>query len=153
MDTPPAQAIQFIPATSKVISAQKFYALEGSTPHQWLDTDSITTKLFITPEGPLTMIRSDATAKDNFWRAGTLVLERARASYPFTGRIIEHLDKLTIGAKEYPDVLQVHYSHEGATDTIPSWTVFYQKNRGPIMVTRTKTVNGQTTTTSKHVTN
>lgn len=148
---PPHPFTQFVVGNSTVVSDTGLFTYYAGNP-DWSLVAGPTPVEYPSDDGPLLMLRADATTKNDTWRAGTLVTEHEHRSYPITGQVLEHLDKLTINEHDYPDVLQVQYS-DGLADTIPSWTVYYQKNRGPIMVTKSKTVSGRTTLASKHVSN
>ena len=75
---------------------------------------------------------------DSSWEACTL-LNQSHASIVITGRILAHLDSLSIGSTTYPDVIAVRYAYEPTpnnTSQIPYWVIYYAKNEGPVVISQ-----------------
>jgi hypothetical protein len=64
---------------------------------------------------------------------------QSKDSFPVTGRIIAHLDSLSILGKTYPDVIAVRYAYEPTpnnTSQVPYWVIYYAKNEGPVVISQ-----------------
>jgi len=101
--------------------------------------------------GEVILLRSriGSTALDSSWQADTLIYGKGgtSVSFPITGRIIEHLDSLSISGKTYPDVIAVRYAYEKTLlnyTQIPYLMIYYGRNEGPLfinLISGTKTLS------------
>ncbi|MDP4220013.1 MAG: hypothetical protein Q8896_06210 [Bacteroidota bacterium] len=84
--------------------------------------------------------RSGSVALDSSWEACTLFSnQNLNVPIPITGRIIGHLDSLTIGTKSYSDVLAVRYAAELTANSLaphPYWVIYFGRSAGPLIISQ-----------------
>jgi hypothetical protein len=84
--------------------------------------------------------RSGSIALDSSWEACTL-FSNLNLNVPIhiTGRIIGHLDSLTIGTKSYSDILAVRYAAELTSNSLaphPYWVIYFGRGAGPLVISQ-----------------
>jgi hypothetical protein len=122
-----------------------------SQSNQWVDSSTgLTTTRTIGTEipGSVVLLHSvtGSSPVDSSWEACTL-LNQSKVPIIITGRILGHLDSLTIGADSvhkggttYADVIAVRYADESTPNnqisSIPYWVIYYSKNEGPLVISQ-----------------
>ena len=91
--------------------------------------------------GTIVLLRSrvGSVALDSSWEACTMLKNQLNTPIIITGRIIGHLDSLSIGGTTYADVIGVRYADELSPNNIgpyPYWVVYYGKNEGPLVISQ-----------------
>jgi hypothetical protein len=93
---------------------------------------------YIESPGNVILLRSiSSNPTDSSWTACTMMQYQSQYPITITGRILGHLDSLSVGGKTYVDIIEARYSSETAgvvNPLIPYMQIFYAKSEGPVLI-------------------
>lgn len=147
----PSRNVAFLYAFDKYLIAaneEEIVTTSDAAGSNWsVSKPTIIETQFLRTPGSFRVLKAGMKVSDT-WNAGTYAMPDGNGSFlplPLTARVMAHYDEVTTksavdNTKQYVyhDVYAVRFAYESSPNTVSgtltSWTVYFAKNRGPVLI-------------------